>query len=140
MRQFNYLTTKTREFAERYKNNMLKAKRTIGWMPGLNIKMNDAIGMKHIMVVISYTDLDTMQSKYKHAFKKMDNDKSIKDYTKRQREIGIWCKTFKEAVFIFGDILNEKDCLFHGIPTKLKFNTMSQQFAIPTSCTRNAYY
>eukprot|EP01084_Bolivina_argentea_P302164 521526_1 len=140
---FNCLYQKAINWMNIYKSNLPHVLResppsptnTIIYNKG-NLKKGTNISIEHIMTIMSYCNMDTLQRKYKKGFMSQFKNENVADRLSRLSEIGNWAKFMYESVFFFGSVFKHtNDSVFHGLNIKLKFSMMGTSFRLPTSTT-----
>jgi len=113
----------------------LQCKREFRWMRN-SIKYNEKITINHVIAIIVATNYHEIIKTFRNiACRKMDNNESTQDIKKRHQEIAHFLRYLKESIWCFGDVLSEKQRVYHAINCKLCFSKCSISFDLPSSLT-----
>eukprot|EP01083_Nonionella_stella_P143536 446325_1 len=94
--------------------------------------------MPHLLVLMLYTNMTTLQFKFKkHGTRKLHHTESVADIKRRNMEIANWFKLLYEVVLFFGERPKSSDLFYHGISVKLYFSEFAPIFKAPISTTKS---
>eukprot|EP01084_Bolivina_argentea_P150143 262199_1 len=111
----------------------LQCKREFRWMKK-SIKYGDKMTLHHMICIIISTNYGSMMSDFRNvACRKMDNNESTDDIKRRHCEIANFLRLLKESIWCFGDVLSEKQRVYHAINRRLAFPRCSISFDAPCS-------
>eukprot|EP01084_Bolivina_argentea_P196611 337045_1 len=133
LKQYESLAAKANDFIECYQQQLLCAKREAEYKS--NIHYGDPITVEHVMAVMSYCNIDNLQSSFKNGFRITDKCENMIDIKGKQSEIAIWTRLVLESVVLFGEQFTYDDTVYHGLNSKLQFDHLSAVFSMPTSTT-----
>merc|ERR1719445_2920960 len=86
-------------------------------------------------IIISTNYYDIIDNFRNIGCRKMDNNEKIDDIKRRHSEIAHFLRFLKESIWCFGDVLSDKQRVYHGINCKLGFTKCSISFDRPSSLT-----
>jgi len=132
---YELLEMKAKDYMKSDIGKHLECKREFRWMKKSSMKSGDKMSVEHMMCVLIATNYCEMMNTFRNiGCRKLDNVKeSVHDIKKRQQQIAQFLRYLKEAIWYFGEVLSEKQRLYHGIDCKLAFSKCSISFDIPSS-------
>ena len=94
------------------------------------------LSASHLMSLLMYTNLTTLQYKYKkYACRKINDDDPEEELIQRHREISNWYKLLYESTHFFGDKASKKVVYYTGMNIPLQFKSFRPTFCCPISTT-----
>eukprot|EP01084_Bolivina_argentea_P262863 444710_1 len=100
-----------------------------------NILRNEQIAIRHILSVVAYTDLSRFCSAYRATYRQIDGDKTKEDVTKRHVQLYHYSRSLFESIEFFGEYMESKRIVYHGLNTVLYFEKFTAYFNQPVSTT-----
>merc|ERR1719206_947284 len=100
-----------------------------------NIARNAPIGIRHILAVIAYTDLSGFCTVYRQTYRLMPGETKEEEVTERHRELYRYARSLFEAVEFFGEWMDPKAKVLHGLDTVMLFQRFTTYFNPPISTT-----
>merc|ERR1719206_255167 len=100
-----------------------------------NIARNAPIGIRHILAVIAYTDLSGFCTVYRQTYRLMPGETKEEEVTERHRELYRYARSLFEAVEFFGEWMDPKAKVLHGLDTVMLFQRFTTYFNQPISTT-----
>eukprot|EP00485_Elphidium_margaritaceum_P004961 CAMPEP_0202692072 /NCGR_PEP_ID=MMETSP1385-20130828/6555_1 /ASSEMBLY_ACC=CAM_ASM_000861 /TAXON_ID=933848 /ORGANISM="Elphidium margaritaceum" /LENGTH=762 /DNA_ID=CAMNT_0049347545 /DNA_START=24 /DNA_END=2309 /DNA_ORIENTATION=+ len=127
----------------------LQCKREFAWMAN-RVKCGEFMSLEHIMCVMIATNYTPLMQKFKHMAlaaggacgANVANDANVANHKHDQKhqqhqmsQIANFLRLLKESVWCFGDVLSDKQRLYHGLNEKLLFSKCNIAFEVPVSLT-----
>eukprot|EP01084_Bolivina_argentea_P177483 306906_1 len=100
-----------------------------------NIIRNEPIGIRHILALIIYTDLSTFCTKFRETYRKMKENETEDEITKRHVQLYWYSRFLFESIEFFGKEMNENLTVYHGLNCVLNFYKFTAFFHQPISTT-----
>eukprot|EP01084_Bolivina_argentea_P113771 202706_1 len=102
---------------------------------GVSSRPKEDIPLPMILSLMIYCNYTELQCEFKQHCRPWEKE-SIADFAKRNAEIAIWCRYLVECCCIYGEKIDEKECLYTGLTCKLLFDSFnSTYFHCPLSTT-----
>eukprot|EP01084_Bolivina_argentea_P090459 163010_1 len=100
------------------------------------IDIGACIKVENIMVIIFYTDFDTLSSDFSKTFRKLKPNEPFEAVEKRNGKYWHWSKCLIETVNCFGEKMDKSNIVifYHGI-SEVYFDSFVATFNSPTSTT-----
>eukprot|EP01084_Bolivina_argentea_P253041 424941_1 len=132
---YELLIIKANDYLRSDIGKYLQCKREFRWMKK-SIKYGDKISLNHIItIIICTTYFDIINDFRNIGCRKLDDSETIDGIKKRHCEIAQFLRYLKESIWCFGDVLSEKQRVYHGINRKLSFPKCNIIFDRPSSCS-----
>eukprot|EP01084_Bolivina_argentea_P085009 153674_1 len=111
-------------------NNELKCKY---YKADYNILRNEPIGIRHLLAIIIYTDMSQFCTGFRSTYRKIDNETKDSEVISRHQELYQYARCLYEAVEFFGQEMDEKLKVFHGLNKVMNFENFTAYFNQPIS-------
>eukprot|EP01084_Bolivina_argentea_P098652 177293_1 len=98
-------------------------------------KIGKEITMDIIMSLIIYCNYSEITNKLKRGCRRVKWKENMDALKIKHSEVVNWSKYIYQAIYCFGNILEDNKYLYHNINCKLAFNLLQIQFNVPTSTT-----
>eukprot|EP01084_Bolivina_argentea_P088823 160360_1 len=99
-----------------------------------NIVRNEPIGIRHILSIIVYTDMTEFCTAFRATYRSINNE-SDENVTKRHTELYFYSRALFEAVEFFGNSMEKKMKVYHGLSKVMMFERFTAYFNQPVSTT-----
>eukprot|EP01084_Bolivina_argentea_P135574 238875_1 len=100
-----------------------------------NIIRNESISIKHILVLIIYTDLGAFCKSFRETYRKKSDNETRKQMMRRHLELYNYSRSLFESVQFFGQPMDSKMKVYHGLNVILYFSKFTETFKQPISTT-----
>ena len=102
------------------------------------IAENVEITMDHLLSILFYCNTNELQNKLTWTFRRLSMNETDQEFKDRHSHYYNFAKLLRETVEVFGMVwVYDELRLYHGIDHPLYFETMTAQFHVPTSTTKN---
>eukprot|EP01084_Bolivina_argentea_P130100 229697_1 len=96
---------------------------------------NQMIAIKHILSIIIYTDLSNFCTAFRSTYRRVNNETTDEEVTKRHRQLYYYARCLYEAVDFFGQEISPNDSVYHGLNALMQFEKFTAYFNQPLSTT-----
>eukprot|EP01083_Nonionella_stella_P185906 679268_1 len=98
-----------------------------------NIIRNEAVGIRHILAIITYTDVSKFCTAFRSTYRQIGNETNTFQVTTRHRELYYYARCLYESVEFFGTEMDSKLKVYHGLNKVMKFHQFTAYFNQPIS-------
>eukprot|EP01084_Bolivina_argentea_P160844 280063_1 len=102
-----------------------------------NILRNEPIGLRHIAAVIIYTDMSNFCTAFRKTYRKIDDNETEYEVTQRHIELYFYARYLYESVEFYGQEMNPKMTVYHGLNRVMNFSRFTAFFNQPISCSKS---
>eukprot|EP01084_Bolivina_argentea_P108562 194021_1 len=100
-----------------------------------NIIRNESIGLRHILVLVTYTDISEFCTIFRQTYRKIQNETTEKEVTQRHLQLYYYSRCLFEAIEFFGRYMGVDFKVYHGLNKVMKFEKFTAYFNQPVSTT-----
>eukprot|EP01084_Bolivina_argentea_P218982 371489_1 len=105
------------------------------WHKYYNILRNEHIGIRHILVLIIYTDLSDFCTEYRKTYRYINNESKEEQVTQRHRQLYHYSRYLLESIEFFGKYMENSLTVYHGLNKIMLFEKFNAYFNQPISTT-----
>eukprot|EP01084_Bolivina_argentea_P288252 494728_1 len=105
--------------------------------PQYNIIRNEIIGLRHICTIAIYTDMTNFCTAYRKTYRKIDNETTEQQVTRRHCQLYYYSRCLFEAIEFFGQFMEPNMKVYHGLTKVMHFEKFSAYFNQPISTTKS---
>eukprot|EP01083_Nonionella_stella_P045627 122440_1 len=134
---FDEIVEKAKELYDTTKCKKMQAYSRSGWNPICGIEAGANVTLNHILCIIFYTDCGDLCFNMRKSFRKHSNTDTLKDVMERNSEYAIFSRLLFEVICLYGDAVQIKNKFFHGLSSRLLFDSYDVRFYAPLSTTVN---
>ena len=96
--------------------------------PQFNVARNEPIGIRHILAVVTYTDLSDFCTVYRQTYRLMPGETSETQVAERHRELYYYARALFECIEFFGEWMAPNAKVLHGLDTVMVFQRFTTYF------------
>eukprot|EP01084_Bolivina_argentea_P201800 344891_1 len=100
-----------------------------------NIPRNQAISIRHILVICLYTDISEFCTNFRRTYRKINQDETLTSVTSRHEKLYFFSRALFESIDIFGQTMSGGLYVYHGLMEKMVFKKFRAYFNMPISTT-----
>eukprot|EP01083_Nonionella_stella_P120906 362797_1 len=100
-----------------------------------NIARNESIGLRHILAIVTYTDMSDFCTAYRSTYRMIEKETETHHVTARHRQLYFYSRTLFEAIQFFGQSMEPSLKVYHGLNKVLHFESFAAFFNQPISTT-----
>eukprot|EP01084_Bolivina_argentea_P094408 169716_1 len=100
-----------------------------------NILRNESIGIRHVLAIILYTDMSEFCTDFRSTYRQINDEIDDDQVVKRHIQLYFYARCLSEAIEFFGEEMNTKTTVFHGLNCPMKFEHFNTYFHQPISTT-----
>eukprot|EP01084_Bolivina_argentea_P258121 435025_1 len=101
--------------------------------PAYNIIRNECIGVRHILALVVYTDMSNFCTIFRQTYRMINNETTWQQVTKRHVQLYYYSKSLFESVEFFGEQMDSKMKVYHGLDKLMLFEKFTGYFNQPIS-------
>eukprot|EP01083_Nonionella_stella_P291049 990428_1 len=136
IKSFHEVLEKAVTYTQSFKGRSIKALDRGGGNLDFEIPALLPISISHILVLMLYCNFTELQCKYKKTGCREENkEEGIKEFIKRNQEIGHWYKLLYESIICYGTQVSRGQVFYTGINIPVSFNTYTPWFNCTFSTT-----
>eukprot|EP01083_Nonionella_stella_P009904 28345_1 len=103
-----------------------------------NLIRNEPIRIRHILAIITYTDISAFCTAFRQTFRRLDTETSDYEVIARHVQIYHYARALYESVEFFGSRMKSNKIVYHGLNCTMLFQQFSAYFCQPMSTTTYA--
>eukprot|EP01084_Bolivina_argentea_P218183 370297_1 len=101
-----------------------------------NILRNEPIGIRHVFVIIIYSDLSDFCRTFRTTYRLIEKETNVQQVKERHEELYQYSRCLWEAVEFFGQCMDSKMKVYHGLNRVMLFDKFNAYFNQPVSTTQ----
>eukprot|EP01084_Bolivina_argentea_P276244 471332_1 len=103
--------------------------------PKYQMIRNDPIAIRHVLAIIIYTDQSNFCTAFRKTYRKINNETTEQEVVNRHKQLYNFARCLFEAVEFFGEEMDPKLKVYHGLNCVMNFEKFTEYFNQPLSTT-----